>query len=261
MTSPIVFDTIPIWGIFFLTILISSLAFEIGFRVVKYTKKSLEHAAETPIGAIFAAILGLLAFILAFTFNFAAMRFDERSKLVLEEAIAIEQTYYRTSFLPEIYHTQIYSLLKQYTLARLEGVHYEKQLEALHESLTLQNKLWTFATKIGSEVPSTNANQLFILSVSDMMAVHAKRVMIGIYRHIPITIWYAMYFVTILAIASMGYYVGLKRNRYLLMSFALIITFSSVITLIADLDRPQEGSIKVSQQPMINFYHKISQVV
>jgi len=254
----VLLDYIPVWGIFLLTILVSFIFFEIGFRLVKYRKKTLEHASEAPIGSIFAAILSLLAFILAFTFSSAATRYDERNKLVLEEAIAIEQTYFRASFLPEVYQAKVHELLKEYALVRLKGINAENHREALKKSILIQDELWSYAAKIGSEVPSTNANQSFISSLSDIIAAHAKRIMIGIYRHIPNTIWYALYFVTILAVTTMGYFVGIKRNRYFMMSFTLIVSFSAVITLIADLDRPQEGSIRVSQQPMIDFYHRIS---
>ena len=34
---------------------------------------------------------------------------------------------------------------------------------------------------------------------------------------------------------------------------ALVLAFSAVVTLIADLDRPQEGLLRVSQQTMIDL--------
>jgi len=47
-----------------------------------------------------AAILGLLAFRLAFTFGVAASRFDTRRELVLDEANAIGTTFLRAALLP-----------------------------------------------------------------------------------------------------------------------------------------------------------------
>ncbi len=250
------FDFIPIWAIFILTVLLSFFFFTLGLKLVNYRKKEGQPIPETPVSAIFAAILSLLAFILAFTFSSAALRYDERNKLVLQEAIAIKQAYFRASFLPSQDRSSVRSLLKEYTLIRLEGIYPQKQKEVLKRSLEIQNELWDYAKEIGFKIPSTNANQLFIISLGDILDAHARRVIIGVYRHIPSTIWYALYFVTILAVTSMGYFVGIKKNHDLVMSVALIISFSAVITLIADLDRSQEGSIRVSQQPLIDFYNE-----
>jgi hypothetical protein len=46
------------------------------------------------------ATLGLLAFILAFTFGLAAARFDTRRQVVLDEANAIGPTYLRAACFP-----------------------------------------------------------------------------------------------------------------------------------------------------------------
>ena len=39
---------------------------------------------------------------------------------------------------------------------------------------------------------------------------------------------------------------------------ALVLAFSAVILLIADLDRPGEGLLKVSQQTMVDFRNRLS---
>ena len=50
-----------------------------------------------------------------------------------------------------------------------------------------------------------------------------------------------------------GYQAGLAGTRKSLAVFAVAVTFSVVIELIADLDLPQEGILKVSQQPLIDL--------
>ena len=46
-------------------------------------------------------MLGLLAFILAFTFGAATSRFDDKKQLLLDEVNAIGTTFLRTDFLSE----------------------------------------------------------------------------------------------------------------------------------------------------------------
>src|SRR6059058_6240216 len=76
---------------------------------------------EAPVGTMVGATLGLLAFILAFTFGLAATRFDTRRQLLLDEANAIGTTYLRAGMLPE-QGEQIRALLRDYVDARLDAV-------------------------------------------------------------------------------------------------------------------------------------------
>ena len=48
----------------------------------------------------------------------------------------------------------------------------------------------------------------------------------------------------------MGTQIGLSGARHIGTELALAVAFSVVLFLIADLDRPQEGLINVSQQAM-----------
>ncbi len=63
-------------------------------------------------GSVIAVSLGLLAFMLAFTFGIAANRFDTRKQLVLDEINAIGTTYLRANTLPEPPRTKIRKLLR-----------------------------------------------------------------------------------------------------------------------------------------------------
>jgi hypothetical protein len=51
----------------------------------------------------------------------------------------------------------------------------------------------------------------------------------------------------------MGYHAGLAGSGRSLALLALVLAFSAVVTLIVDLDRPQEGLLRVSQQAMIDL--------
>ena len=53
--------------------------------------------------------------------------------------------------------------------------------------------------------------------------------------------------------AAMGYHSGMTGSHRSLVVLAIVLTFSAVMLLIADLDRPQEGLLRVSQQPLIDL--------
>jgi hypothetical protein len=67
-------------------------------------------------------MLGLLAFLLAFTFGMAASRFELRRELVLDEANAIGTAYLRAALVPEPHRTEIRTFLRDYVDSRLGTV-------------------------------------------------------------------------------------------------------------------------------------------
>ena len=56
----------------------------------------------------------------------------------------------------------------------------------------------------------------------------------------------------------MGYQAGLIGTRRSLAVLAVAFTFSVVIELIADLDRPQEGLLKVSQHALLDVQQSMN---
>lgn len=68
-----------------------------------------------------------------------------------------------------------------------------------------------------------------------------------------------MLLLAILGMASIGYHSGLSATRRSPEMLVLILAFASVLYLIMDLDRPLEGLLLVSQQPMIDVQHLIHQ--
>jgi hypothetical protein len=203
------------------------------------------------VAAIVAAGLGLLAFLLAFTFGMAASRFDTRRGLVLDEANAIGTTYLRAALLPEPHRTEIRTLLREYVDLRLEAVQPGMAVSARERSEELQGRLWAQAVSV-AEKP-TPITGLFIQSLNEVIDLHAKRVTLGLRNRIPLTIWVALYSTAILAMAGVGYYAGLASTTRSLATLALVVTFSGILCLIADLDRPQEGLLEVSQQAMVDL--------
>ena len=79
-------DAIPIGVLFAATIIIVVIAIEAGYRLGNAARRRSEREKEPPVSAIAAAILGLVAFIMAFTFGIVSDRYDARKALVRDEA-------------------------------------------------------------------------------------------------------------------------------------------------------------------------------
>jgi hypothetical protein len=54
-----------------------------------------------------------------------------------------------------------------------------------------------------------------------------------------------------------GYSAGLTRRRSPLTATVLIVVLGAVLVLVLDLDRPQDGFLQVSQQPLLELQEQI----
>ena len=250
-------DHIPLWGMFVATMVISLLSIEGGFRLGDHRRRCPEHERDTPVGAIVTAVLGLLAFMLAITFGFAAARYDDRRRAVVDEANAIGTTYLRAAFLPEPDRTRIRDLLREYVTVRVDAVQRQEHELGVVKSEQLQDRLWAQAAAVGGQNPGSIMAGLFIQSLNEVIDMHTRRVEAGLSR-IPVTIWLVLYLEAILAMAAMGYLSGLGGSRGLSLSLVLTLTFSAVLLLIIDLDRSREGFLRVSQHAMVSLKDKLA---
>jgi CDP-diglyceride synthetase len=73
-------DILPLWPLLVLVLLIVLVSAACGYRLGKRVGRPAEEK-DSPLGKMVGATLGLLAFLLAFTFGLAASRYDTRRKL------------------------------------------------------------------------------------------------------------------------------------------------------------------------------------
>lgn len=244
-------DLLPLPAAFLAIVVLVLLSIEGGFRLGLYRRKRSEKEKDAPVGAMVGSTLGLLAFMLAFTFGMAASRFDARKTLVLDEANAIGTTYLRAAMLPEG-GNEVRDLLRQYVDQRVAAVKSGNAVIALKESEALQGKLWALAVAAGQQHPNSIVVGLFVESLNNVIDLHAKRVTAGLRNRIPGTIWAGLFVIAALSLGAMGYHSGLAGPTRSLAVVAVAFAFSAVIALVVDLDRPQEGALIVSQQPLID---------
>jgi hypothetical protein len=256
--NTVAFDAIPLWLILAITVVVILLAIEIGFRAGIDRARKSENERQAPIDPMVGSTLGLLAFVLAFTFGMATSRYDARKQLVVDDAIAIRTADLRAQQLPEPDRSEIRALLREYVDVRLEGALTQSKLpQALARTEQLQDQLWARAVPLGQRDPPIAAAGPLMQALVQMIELHAKRVTGGIHNRIPGTIWIALYCMTALAMAITGYRAGISGRRSMVATLTMVLAFSAVIVLIADLDRPQQGFVKVSQQAMLDLQTRL----
>ena len=162
----------------------------------------------------------------------------------------IGTTYLRALMLPPAQAEGVRDLLRRYVDARLEAASDPARLaEGVAHSERLHELLWRQAVAAGAAQADSVTTGLFIASLNDVIDLHTKRLTAWRNR-IPDTIWLFLYATAVLGMASMGYQAGLTGSKRSVAVIFLALAFAGAMTLVADLDRPREGFLQVSQQAM-----------
>ena len=249
-------DPIPILLVFVVFAVVAMLFYEAGFRLGRWWQERTPGEQEGPTGMLVGSILALLAFLLAVTMGMAADRFDARRAIVLDEANAIGTAYLRAGYLPQPASDQARELLREYAPLRIVVTQSGGDIQtAIAKSVKIQADLWAVTEEVarnnGSDVVA-----LFVESVNDVIDLHESRVTAGSAR-VPETILLLLVGGAALSLGMVGYSAGLTGRRSLLSAVVLIVALGAVIMIVVDLDRPRDGFIQVSQQPLIDLQQQI----
>ena len=250
-------DLVPIWVVFIGTILLVMAFIEVGYRLGGIAHRKSVKEKETPVSGVSATVLGLTAFILAFSFSIVSQRYDTRKSLVRDDADAIRTAYLRTSFLPASDRTESRRLLAEYLRARLQLSQGARVAQAelgrvIARSEAIHRRLWEIAVVNAEADLNSDIGALYVESLSQVMNVHASRLAIGVQMRLPFGIWLVLYGLTSLGMVSMGYHAGIADSKRSNATWVLAISFAMVITLVAALDRPW-GVAAVTQQPLVDL--------
>ncbi|HRI03198.1 MAG TPA: hypothetical protein PLL77_05610 [Pyrinomonadaceae bacterium] len=254
-------DIVPTWLLFFIVIGVVLFASETGYRLGRNILGKSKAERESPASAISGSILGLQAFMLAFTFGIVSDRYETKKSLVREESSVIRSAWHRADFLPEPDRTASKNLLKKYVDQRI-SLAASDDADAIRisqgESLVMQQQLWEIAVANFRADMSSDIGALYVESLNEIANLHAKRIGIGMQARVPTTMWAVLMSLLIMGMISLGYYTAIADSRRSRVSPILAVAFSLVIALIATLDHPGGRLMPVSQQPLINVQSEMA---
>ena len=251
-------DSLPIGIVLLGFAVIAGIVSELGYRLGHWWQKRTPDEKEGPTGMIVGSILGLMAFLLAVSTGMATDRFDQRRGLVLTEANSIGTTYLRAGYLPEPASSEIRDLLREYVPLRIVANDLKDVRKKMARSVELHAELWSITEDLARNHPEMgDLLALFIEALNETIDLHETRVTAGIYARVPFTILFMLFFGSILTLGMVGYSAGLTRRRSLITAVMLVVILGAAITLVVDLDRPQSGFLKISQQPLLDLQEQV----
>ena len=245
-------DDIPFF-VFVLASIVATLAFyELGYQIGRWRERRAEGEVSGPTGMIVGSILALMAFLLAIAMGMAADRFDARRALVLQEANSIGTTLLRAGYLPEPYSAHLEALLREYVPLRIVDDQDELQAK-IKRSVEIHDEMWTLTEELAREAGERPVVAIFVESLNETIDLHESRITAGLYARVPPTVIWLLIVGVVFSVGMVGYNAGLTGRRSMISAVVLAIVLSAVIALVVDLDRPGDGIIRTSQQPLIDL--------
>ena len=249
-TAPMIdFASISLPTILFASIAVLLAAAEIGHLF------GSRAVGEANVSTLEAAILGLMALMIGFTFSMALSRFDARRDAVLNEANAIGTAAFRARLLPAPHDAESVRLLRDYTRIRLDftrSVMTPGEADAaIARSNEIQEALWLRAKSVAAKDNAMVPTGIYIQSLNEMFDDQQKR-LTALRNRVPSIVFFALYAIAAVSLGFTGYASGLEARRWRLPVYIMSVLAAGVILLIQDIDRPDAGFIAVSQQPMID---------
>jgi hypothetical protein len=212
-------------------------------------QRKLDEDLREDFGVIQAATLTLLGLIIGFSFSMAISRYDQRKNYEEAEANAIGTEFVRADLLPAGDAAKLRTLLRDYLDQRVlfYRAHYEQEFRQVNARTTeLQTELWS-AVRAPAAAQPTPIVALAVSGMNDVLNSQGYA-QAAWWNRIPTAAWGLMTAIAICCNVLVGY--G-SRSAKLLLVLPLIVSIA--FTLIADIDAPRHGIIRVKAQNLLSL--------
>jgi hypothetical protein len=203
--------------------------------------------------------LTLLALLVGFSLSMAVTRYDVRKTLEESEANAIGTEFSRADLADVVVAAKIKSALIHYTELRLANYRTrarEELAKIVRDTANVQAELWQLATQVAKDQP-TPIGALVVAGMNDVLNSQdyseAARI-----NHIPLGAWYLMIIIALLGCVVQGYGAKGSLHRGLLITI-LPATVALSLALIADIDSPKGGLIRVEPRDLSRLMQSLEQ--
>jgi hypothetical protein len=227
------------------------IASEIGFRVGIAFKRE-DDALGKQLDVIRGATLALVAFLVAFAFSGAGGRFVERLDIIVEEANALGTAWLRADVLPEPQRGELKATLKEYTADRvtlLRSRDWNEIDRLLGKVGALHEKMWN--TALAGTHGDAPLMALVLPPLNDVIDLHTTHLAQAT-RHLPQPILVVLLSTAALSLVLVGVGNGRSGRRFPVLDAIYAAVLAVALWMTIDLDRPRQGLIQVSSQPLVD---------
>ncbi len=225
---------------------------EIGWRTGRYFSVSHKVSKAGASDTFVAAIFGLLALLIAFTFSGASDRYDQRRGLIVKELLTMGTAYMSVDRLNKEDQPGIRELFKSYLDHRItlyRNVGDTAALEAkVQAQSALANQLWRAAV---ASVEKTGDLQKLVAAqilpeISTMFDAFDEQ-RLAMKFHPPPIIWQALMLLALIGSLLSGYGMGIEQKRDWFLALVFIVLMAGAVYVILNLEFPRLGSINLDE--------------
>ena len=235
--------------LFVLSFLTLWLSARFGASVVRNWIK-LDAGARADFGTVLATTLTLNGLIIGFTFSMAIGRYELRKNYEEAEANAIGTEFVRADLMPAADAAQVRELLRVYVDQRLAFYNAGSEQEVRQINIRtaqLQTQLWKGVLGMPAAQP-TAVGSLVIAGMNDVLNSQGYT-QAAWWNRIPLAAWILMAAIAVISHLLIGYGAHNTRTESILMT-VLPLVVSIAFLLIADIDSPRSGIIRVAPRDL-----------
>lgn len=235
----------------YLVILVLAAAMFAAWEVGKWMGRRLRRrggAKPSKFDDVSMALLGLL---LAFTFGMSISKHDQRRMAVVADSNAIGDFYTCSSLLKEPTRTKLQTVIRQYVQLRIELVRGGVRSSDLESMLAKSDRMHAEMTELvgqalidGTPIAVSLTNTLNALISSQASRLSAYR------DRLPRNIVMLLFASAIITTLLIGREQGSADSSEVAGTLCFIFLVSIAVYVTLDLNRPETGFIRVSQEPI-----------
>lgn len=210
------------------------------------------------VGVTQAALLGLLALLLSFSYAGAKTRFLDRQSLIVREANAIGTAHLRADLLDEPHRSALRMALGDYATRRAELIAASgtRETDELNERLEdLHARIWDAAAAGVAAKPS--AVLAVLPPVNEVIDLHGERKATA-RLHLPAAVVAMLALTALGAITTVGMADSLTGERFRVFSTTLSLLIGCSLTLTFDLDNSRRGLVRVDPTAMLELRDRLA---
>jgi hypothetical protein len=230
------------------------------WEVGKWMGRRLLDSAHAQPSKFDDASMALLGLLLAFTFGSSISKHEQRVTAVVTDSNAIGDFYTCATLLKEPTRSKLQSVIRQYVQLRLDLAHGGRTESDLETALAQSDQmLGSMIQLVGQAL--NEGTPIAVSLTNSLNAVASNQTLrLASYRdRLNPAIIFLLFASAVITTLLIGREQASSENYEFAGTLFFIVLISLAIYVTLDLNLPQSGLIRVSQEPMLRLYNSIKQ--
>jgi len=213
-------------------------------------RRLLQRGGATP-SKFDDASMALLGLLLAFTFGTSIAKHDQRQLAVVADSNAIGNFYTCASLINDPVRTRLQTAIQEYAQLRLDLTRGEFRSSDLESGLAKFDQLHTRMTDLVAQAASDGAPIAALLTAALNEVKSNQALRLAAYEdRLPSSILILLFASAIITALLAGREQGVAHSSDIAGTVCFILLVSFIVCVTLDLNRPERGLIRVSQEPI-----------